>query len=126
MDVETLPNTKRKDMFNSFMEDYNTATMPHEKYYSMQKWEAKQQAIRMGEKPVEVNAEFNFKNDEENLRSQQRMAAKQRSTPTLQMSTADLSELTRVSRERIEADRLRKLGLTPKNSMGVRYEQGYE
>jgi hypothetical protein len=34
----------------------------------MQKWETKQQAIRMGEKPVEDNAEFNFKNDEENLR----------------------------------------------------------
>jgi hypothetical protein len=55
MDVETLPNTKRKDMFNTFMEgmlflflsemlmaalpkanlwrsiDFNTATMPHEK-----------------------------------------------------------------------------------------------
>jgi hypothetical protein len=54
------------------------------------------------------------------------MAAKQRSTTTLQMSNADISELARVSRERIEADRLRKLGLTPKTSMGVRYEQGYE
>jgi hypothetical protein len=32
-----------------------------------------------------------------------RMAAKQRSTPTLQMSNADISELARVSRERVDS-----------------------
>jgi hypothetical protein len=42
------------------------------------------------------------------------------------MSKADLSDLARVARERIEAERMRKLGLKPKTSMGVRYEQGYE
>lgn len=30
----------------------------------MKKWETKQLAIRMGEKPAEDKAEFNFKNDE--------------------------------------------------------------
>lgn len=59
-------------------------------------------------------------------RMQQRMAAKQSQTAAVQMSKADISELARVSRERIEAERMRKLGLTPKTSMGVRYEQGYE
>jgi hypothetical protein len=54
------------------------------------------------------------------------MAAKQSQTAAVQMSKADISELARVSRERIEAERMRKLGLTPKTSMGVRYEQGYE
>jgi len=108
------------------MEDYNTATMPHEKYYNLQKWEARQQAIRMGEKPVDDDAGINFKNDEENLRMQQKMAAKQSRTTALHMSNADISELAKVSRERIEADRMRRLGLTPKTSMGVRYEQGYE
>jgi hypothetical protein len=30
--VETLSNNKRKEMFIEFMEDYNTATLPHKKY----------------------------------------------------------------------------------------------
>jgi hypothetical protein len=59
-------------------------------------------------------------------RMQQKMAAKQSRTTALHMSNADISELAKVSRERIEADRMRRLGLTPKTSMGVRYEQGYE
>jgi hypothetical protein len=42
------------------------------------------------------------------------------------MSSADISELARASRERIDADHLRKLSLTPKTSMGIRYEQAYE
>jgi hypothetical protein len=29
--IEILNNNKRKEMFVDFMEDYNTATMPHEK-----------------------------------------------------------------------------------------------
>lgn len=30
------------DYFKSFMEDYNTATMPHEKYYNYERWEMKE------------------------------------------------------------------------------------
>lgn len=108
------------------MEDYNTATMPHEKFYNLQKWEDKQHAIRMGEKPVDDSAGFDFKKDEENLRLQQRQAAKQAAVAPSNMSKADLSDLARVARERIEAERMRKLGLKPKTSMGVRYEQGYD
>ncbi|KAM3582130.1 hypothetical protein VKS41_005559 [Umbelopsis sp. WA50703] len=126
VNVETIPNMKRKELFNSFMEDYNTATMPHEKFYNLQKWEDRQRAIRMGEKPADNNADFDFKKDEENLRLQQKQAARQATATPSYMSKADLSDLARVARERIEAERMRKLGLKPKTSMGVRYEQGYE
>jgi hypothetical protein len=39
--------------FKDFMEDYNTATMPHEKYYNYERWEMeeyrrKQQAASSG------------------------------------------------------------------------------
>lgn len=36
-----LGQSKREimDAFKSYMEDYNTATMPHEKYYNYEKWE---------------------------------------------------------------------------------------
>lgn len=47
-------------------------------------------------------------------------AASQANTPT--MTKDELEELAKVNRERVEADRLRRLGLTPRESMGVRYE----
>ncbi|KAL7325932.1 hypothetical protein PS15p_208348 [Mucor circinelloides] len=123
--VETLNNIKRKEMFNDFMEDYNTATMPHEKFYNLQQWERRQEAIRMGEKPTPTGDFFDFKNDEEKLRMQHRQAARAAASrqPTLTLSEEQIKELTRVNRERTEADRMRKMGLKPKESMGVRYEE---
>ncbi|KAF1806177.1 hypothetical protein FB192DRAFT_1003030 [Mucor lusitanicus] len=123
--VETLNNVKRKEMFNDFMEDYNTATMPHEKFYNLQQWERRQEAIRMGEKPIPTGDFFDFKNDEEKLKMQHRQAARAAASrqPTLKLSEEQIKELTRVNRERIEADRMRKMGLKPKESMGVRYEE---
>lgn len=40
---ETLPKFETRKMFESYMEDYNTATFPHKKYYDLEKWEAKRQ-----------------------------------------------------------------------------------
>ncbi|KAI8647748.1 hypothetical protein BD408DRAFT_357128, partial [Parasitella parasitica] len=119
--VETLNNNKRKEMFIDFMEDYNTATMPHEKFYNLQQWERRQEAIRMGEKPIPTGDFFDFKNDEEKLKLVDKTAASRQ--PTLKLSEEQIKELTRVNRERVEADRMRKMGLKPKESMGVRYEE---
>ncbi|ORE15901.1 hypothetical protein BCV71DRAFT_26108 [Rhizopus microsporus] len=123
-DVETLSQSKRKEMFIEFMEDYNTATLPHKKFYSIEKWEKRQQAIRMGEQYVEET--FDFAKDEERLRQHHKQAAKAAAAsrqPALQLSEDQIKELSRVNRERIEADRMRKMGLTPKEGMGVRYEE---
>ncbi|CEP10111.1 hypothetical protein [Parasitella parasitica] len=126
--VETLNNNKRKEMFVDFMEDYNTATMPHEKFYNLQQWERRQEAIRMGEKPMPTGDFFDFQNDEEKLKMQHRQAARAAASrqPTLTLSEEQIKELTRVNRERVEADRMRKMGLKPKESMGVRYEEENE
>ncbi|EPB82159.1 hypothetical protein HMPREF1544_11120 [Mucor circinelloides 1006PhL] len=99
--------------------------MPHEKFYNLQQWERRQEAIRMGEKPTPTGDFFDFKNDEEKLRMQHRQAARAAASrqPTLTLSEEQIKELTRVNRERIEADRMRKMGLKPKESMGVRYEE---
>jgi hypothetical protein len=45
MEVKKMPeiatSSKREVMqwFKSYIEDYNTATLPHEKYYNLEKWE---------------------------------------------------------------------------------------
>lgn len=124
-DILTIPHSKRKEMFIDFMDDYNTATMPHEKYYNLARWEARQQALRMGEAPPSMaEGTVNLKKDEEQLRLQHRQAARAAASrqPTLSLSKEQLDELTKVNRERVQADRLRKMGLTPKEGMGVRYE----
>ena len=38
-----------KELFKNYMEDYNTATMPSLKYYSLEKWE-RQEALRKAAK----------------------------------------------------------------------------
>ncbi|CAO3597168.1 unnamed protein product [Absidia cylindrospora] len=124
--VETLSNVKRKQLFIDFMEDYNTATMPHEKYYNLAKWEERDRALRMGEPIPSANTGFSIANDEEKLRLEHRRAAAKASAskvPALQMSRDQLEALTKVNRERVELDRMRKMGLKTKNSLGVRYDE---
>lgn len=42
--------------------------------------------------------------------------------PQVQMTREQLLEVKRVNEERIQADRLRKMGVKVKDSMGVRYD----
>ncbi|KAI9306601.1 hypothetical protein BJ944DRAFT_159594, partial [Cunninghamella echinulata] len=118
--VETLNNVKRKKMFIDFMEDYNTATMPHEKYYNLEQWEKRDRALRMGEQLPTTSSAFDFRNDEERLRAANMAQASK--IPQLQLSRDQLEELTKVNRERVELDRMRKMGLKTKSNLGVRYD----
>lgn len=38
-DVEAMSRYEEKELFKSFMEDYNTATLPHRKYYNLESYE---------------------------------------------------------------------------------------
>ncbi|KAG0208619.1 hypothetical protein BGX33_006142 [Mortierella sp. NVP41] len=124
LNPETIPQTKMKEHFIGFMEDFNTVTMPHEKFYNLSKWEERQRAIRMGEPlPEEKQGAVNLMNDEEQLRMKQRdrKRANLSSQPQIMMTQSQLQELRKVSHERVEADRLRKMGLDA-GRKGVRYE----
>lgn len=64
--------------FKSFMEDYNTATMPHEKFYNYERWElaqyqAKKSAALRSDRESE---EFSFANDEIDKRMQHKYQKK--------------------------------------------------
>ena len=39
MDVEGLSQRRERELFSEYMEDFNTATLPHRKYYSLNKYE---------------------------------------------------------------------------------------
>lgn len=44
VDPEVLPKHEERELFKTYMEDYNTATLPHKKYYNVAAYEAKQRA----------------------------------------------------------------------------------
>jgi hypothetical protein len=48
--VTTALTSKKETMkyFQDFIEDYNTASMPHEKFYDLEKYEKKRQRLEMG------------------------------------------------------------------------------
>ena len=43
-DPETLAKWEEKELFKEYAEDYNTATLPHAKYYDLQRWHSTQAA----------------------------------------------------------------------------------
>lgn len=45
--------------FANFIEDYNTATMPHEKYYDLARWEALEQQRELYKKAKELEKRRN-------------------------------------------------------------------
>lgn len=100
LNVETVGKSKEKELFRSFMEAFNTATLPHEKYYDLEKYERRQQAIRMGE-TVESNDMYNPNADMDTLRSTSRKNAASASSVNDYLDRAKLEELRRVQNERV-------------------------
>ncbi|KAI8070467.1 hypothetical protein BC940DRAFT_296176 [Gongronella butleri] len=124
-DVETISKMRRKTLFVDFMEDYNTATMPHEKFYDMAKWEKNHDGgVRKGDPMAEMEfGSFDFRKDEENMKMERRRAASEAAkVPSLQLSKSQLDELSRVNRERVELDRMRRMGMKSSRNLGVRYD----
>lgn len=39
MNIESLGQYEEKKLFDDFIEDYNTASMPEKKYYDVNLWE---------------------------------------------------------------------------------------
>ncbi|KAF9978581.1 hypothetical protein BGZ73_001754 [Actinomortierella ambigua] len=113
LNPETIPQNKMKEHFVGFMEDYNTVTMPSEKFYDLEKWETRQRAIRMGEAVPDTQqaGKVNLWDDQEQLRLQQRDKRRLNASNTpMYVTTSMLEEMRRSQHERVEADRLRRMG----------------
>ncbi|KAJ3172905.1 hypothetical protein HDU87_007741 [Geranomyces variabilis] len=120
---ESLPNYKMKEVFLDFMEAYNTASLPSKKYYNLDKWEREQLVRQQAEAGDDAGMpEFDISKDEEMLKRHSK-SLRMGKLPELNYSQDQLNELKKVSDDRVAADRLRKMGYQPKDSMGVRYER---
>jgi len=86
----------------------------------MNAWERKHHSSMVH--AVDNEDVFDIRNDEEQLRRQ----IKSRSVippPAITMTQDQLDELRQVTQERLAAERLRKMGIKPKESLGLRYER---
>jgi len=120
MNPETVPQAKMKELFSKFAEDFNTATLPHEKYYNLEAWERRMNAVRMGD-DISISSGYDPAADEAALKAAHRKATK---NSTSFLSRDQLLELRQVERERVESSKMKRLGMNVKDSMGVRYEDG--
>jgi hypothetical protein len=102
-----------------FVEDYNTATLPHEKYYHMEAYERRMASLRSGEFVPPAEDSYDAAADmKAHATKHKKGAADQESY----LSREQLLELRKVQNERVEIGRMKRLGMEVKQNMGVRMD----
>ena len=133
---EVLSNRDQKEYFSEFAEDFNTVTLPSEKYYNLAKYEADELSQSMSQKSKSRQV-VDLSKDEENMKMERKHdrvttsisgSGSSGGKPLISnsveptMTRTQLLELKRVTEERIHAEKLRIMRVPTKKSMGTRYE----
>ena len=98
-----------------------TATLPHEKFYDIASYETRMTAMRSGEFVPPADDSYDPNADLRALQGNQREKRRVRDSETY-MSRDQLQELRKVQAERIEAGKMKLLGMDIKQNMGVRMD----
>ncbi|KAG9085304.1 hypothetical protein FS749_004541 [Ceratobasidium sp. UAMH 11750] len=122
LNPETMSKDATKKQFAKFVEDYNTATLPHEKFYNIDVYERRMNLIRNGE-TLPVDDSYDLSADLAAHTSRHKRGAVEHES---YLSREELLELRRVQNERIEAGKMKAMGLEVKANMGVRMDTTYE
>lgn len=119
LNPEALSKDQERKEFQVFVEDFNTATLPHEKYYHMEAYERRMTALRAGEFVPPPDDGYDPTADmKAHATKHKKLSAEQESY----LSREQLMELRRVQNERIEIGRMKRLGMDIKQNMGVRMD----
>jgi len=118
LNPETMSKDATKKQFAKFVEDYNTATLPHEKFYNIDIYERRMNLIRNGE-TLPANDNYDISADLAAHTSRHKRSAVEHDS---YLSKEQLADLRRVQNERIEAGKMKALGLEVKGTMGVRMD----
>lgn len=116
---ETISKDQSKKEFVRFVEDFNTATLPHEKYYNMEAYERRMSALRSGEFVPPSDETYDPQADMKAISGAHKKKLVERES---YMSREQLMELRKVQNERIEAGKMKLLGMDIKQNMGVRMD----
>lgn len=68
------PKWEAMELFKEYMEDYNTATMPHEKYYDIEKYEMRAHQKKLLKASRRADKQRDAVADEENVRLERQRA----------------------------------------------------
>ncbi|KAG9095933.1 hypothetical protein FRC06_009227, partial [Ceratobasidium sp. 370] len=98
LNPETMSKDATKKQFAKFVEDYNTATLPHEKFYNIDTYERRMNLIRNGE-TLPINDSYDPSADLAAHTSRHKRSAVEHDS---YLSREQLLELRRVQNERIE------------------------
>ncbi|EJF60762.1 hypothetical protein BD309DRAFT_871436 [Dichomitus squalens] len=116
---ETISKDQTKKEFARFVEDYNTATLPHEKFYNMDDYERRMSALRAGEYVPPSDDLYDPTADMRAHASNHKRRAVEHDS---YMNKEQLMELRKVQNERIQAAKMKQLGMDVKQNMGVRMD----
>ncbi|KAJ8516919.1 hypothetical protein ONZ45_g5798 [Pleurotus djamor] len=116
---ETISKDQSKKEFASFVEDYNTATLPHEKYYNMEAYDRRMVALRSGEFVPPPDDSYDPNADMRALQGAHKRKAVEQDT---YLSKEQLQELRKVQQERYQAGKMKSLGMDIPQTMGVRMD----
>ncbi|KAH7098098.1 hypothetical protein BKA62DRAFT_623042 [Auriculariales sp. MPI-PUGE-AT-0066] len=120
---ETVSKDQTRKLFSKFVEDYNTGTLPHEKYYNLARYEARMTMLRSGETLPAEDTAYDFASDVASHVKSIKSAA-----PVTDLSATysrgEVEELRRVQRERVQVGKMKVLGMDVKTNMGVRMVDG--
>ncbi|KAG6899462.1 hypothetical protein C0993_010141 [Termitomyces sp. T159_Od127] len=117
---ETISKDQNKKEFLRFVEDFNTATLPHEKYYHMEAYERRMNALRQGEFIPPSDDAYDPDADLKAISGAHKK--KRDAEKETYLSKEHLLELRRVQQERVEAGKMKLLGMEIKQNMGVRMD----
>ncbi|KAF9234189.1 hypothetical protein BU15DRAFT_52917 [Melanogaster broomeanus] len=121
LNPEALSKDQERKEFSVFVEDYNTATLPHEKYYHMEAYERRMASLRSGEFVPPVEDSYDPAVD---MRAHATKHKKAYHEQDSYMSKEQLMELRKIQNERVEIGRMKRLGMDVKQNMGVRMDEG--
>ncbi|KAI5827472.1 hypothetical protein K523DRAFT_339949 [Schizophyllum commune Tattone D] len=117
---ENLTKEQSKKEFARFIEDFNTATLPHEKFYNMDAYEKRMDAMRSGQTLTLPDDGYDPNAD---MRALAGARKKKASEAPSYLSRDQLEELRKVQNERVQAGKMKLLGMDIKPSFGVRMEE---
>jgi len=116
---ETMSKDLTKKEFARFMEDYNTATLPHEKFYDMAKYERHTALLRSGEALPIPDAAWDASAD---LAAITKSHKRGLANPETHITREQLEDLRKVQNERHQVAKMKLLGMDIKQSFGVRMD----
>ncbi|KAG8815586.1 hypothetical protein FRC17_000657 [Serendipita sp. 399] len=121
---ETTSKEQMKRLFKEFAEDYNTATLPHDKYYNMDAYEKRMTIIRGGESNLLEGLDTYDPNMD--ILSHTKTMKRAPTEKEVYLSREELEELRRVKIEREQIGKMKLLGMNVDSTTGVRMDKSYD